>query len=433
MLKSIQLKEQRASLAQQARLILTESTERKEENLSAEHRGKFDEIMAQADKLQVQIEQEERNEKLEKVEESTRVKQDESRLVTRPQLNENSERKAFNSWVQRSSGFGSNVKDSDIEVCFNPYAREHRFELPDFDTAEKRVGLGTQTGSVGAYLIPTLVPQAILHFMRYYCPLMQNVRVERTENGDPINWPSYDATGMVAGIVAEQGTPTEQDPVFGKVPLNAFTFRNFVAIDNELIQDSVVDLVPLVSNMIGEACGRGIDLACVTGTSSTGGTVTNSILGAAAAGGVVQTGSAISTLSFDPLISMKTTVDKVYADNGAYFMNYATVGSLRLVKDTTGRYIWADYLNPVLAGEQEAIRGHKVIVSNNISAFGASGHNTFVVFTDPKLFLIRMVKDIVITINPYLLEKTNQIAIFYKFRLDSNFVGPTQSITYLST
>jgi hypothetical protein len=65
---------------------------------------------------------------------------------------------------------------------------------------------------------------------------------------------------------------------------------------------------------------------------------------------------------------------------------------------------------------------------------GGSGaaSNVFLVACPPKKFLIRDVGGVKLSVNPYLLQKTGQVIIFGEQRLDSNYIGPSRSLVYLS-
>ena len=70
-----------------------------------------------------------------------------------------------------------------------------------------------------------------------------------------------------ATIVAEYEQSTKRTPTFGSVVLKAYTYRTpIIPVSLELLQDSAFDLDSLLSQLLTESFGRGINEHLTTGT-----------------------------------------------------------------------------------------------------------------------------------------------------------------------
>lgn len=419
---SIQLREQRAALIAESRKILE-----KEGTLTPETQEQFDRVMKDVDDLAVQIETLERQEHQAKLE--AELKHTAKRTAPhRPAINTaDGENRAFNTWVRRACGV--NVSQADMhqaESYINPYAKEYSVDL-----GQTRTGLNEGTGSDGGYLVPTLIPAQVTRWLKYFAPMRDWVRVERTLNGDPINWPTVDFTSQTAAIVSEAGTISETDPTFGHVPLSAYKFAGKILISQELMTDAVIDLVPLIASGLGEVIGRGQEAYFETGSGSGG--PTGLVQAALNAGSPVDE---VTTVSWNNVFDLYYAIDRVYQRDVDFFCSNLTLKSLVTLTDDNGRYMYLPYFDPISQKWVESFNGRPIHVCNSMNNYtqGGSGSGAavpFVVAAVPSLFMIRDVRTMSISLNPYLYEATGQIAVFGTLRSDSAYLGPDQSIAYL--
>ena len=162
----------------------------------------------------------------------------------------------------------------------------------------------------------------------------------------------------------------------------------------ELLQDSAFDLESLLSDLLAESFGRGINYDLTRGD---GKGKPKGIVEWAHACAVSPSGNGIS---LDALIELIKGVDSSYARHGRFMFNRNTLYSLVKIKDTTGCYIWQegakDGTPPTLFG--------KVYILNDDLDDAAAG-KTSVLFGDFSKFKIRMVRSFrVIRLNELLAE-----------------------------
>lgn len=433
MSNSLQLREQRASLIHQARKLLDS-----EPTLSAENQAAWEGLNKEIDSLKDQIVSEERKERQTKLEAElketiNRTEHATSRVVTSAANDERQQMRAFNTWLARVSGF--NVSNRDIveaeNVGVNPYANKFTITL---GRNEKRTGLNVGTGSAGGYLVPVLLNQQIEIFLKYYNTYRQYCRVERTPTGAEWDYPTADATSLSQAIVAEATAATEKDPTMGKVVFKSFKYPSKCLLSKEFITDNIQGegIVSTISELLTQVIGRGQASDFTTGAGTTA--PTGLVTAATNAGSTVKN---VASANFDDILTLLYSVDRIYQKDVALFMSNSTLLSLRTVKDSVnGRYLWSDFMLPVTNSIEERIAGQPVIVQNNMHDFAAgsgSGSGTpFIVAAVPSKFIIRDVNSLELEVNPYDNMNTGQVTIYATMRSDSNYIGPSNSIKFLS-
>jgi HK97 family phage major capsid protein len=162
----------------------------------------------------------------------------------------------------------------------------------------------------------------------------------------------------------------------------------------ELLQDSAFDLDALLSGLLADAFGRGINehLTVGDGTGKPTGIVT-----AATDCGATPEASAIS---LDDIIDLVKSVDSAYARNGKFMFNKNTLWALAKIKDLEGRYIWQQSVRDGLA---PSLFGKPYIINDDVADIGAG--NASVLFGDFSKYKIRIVKGFkVIRLNELLAE-----------------------------
>jgi HK97 family phage major capsid protein len=211
-------------------------------------------------------------------------------------------------------------------------------------------------------------------------------------------------------------------------------------LSTELLTDSFVDLIPLISSGIGEVVGRSEEKFFEVGTGSN--QPTGLVTAAINVGTQVDSNVGSGALTFDGVLDLLASVDPIYENEVALFMTNQTKWSLRKVKDNNGRYLWSELYGAVDKAMPDSIEDRPVITmtSGFMSDYTGSGAGTgtggsapFIIAAVPSKFMIREVGGIKISVNPYLLQKTGQVEIFGEQRVDSNYVGPARSICYLAT
>lgn len=270
---------------------------------------------------------------------------------------------------------------------------------------EKRAGI---TGLNGGVIVPKTLADSIEIALKAYGGMFEAGTIFTTAKGGDIVMPTINDTASRATVVAEYAQSAKSAPAFGSETIRAYTYRTpIVPISQELLQDSEFDLEPIISSLLAESFGRGIneDLTVGTGTGKPKG-----IINWATASDAEPTATAIK---LDDLLDLMKSVDSAYAKYGRFMFNRDTLYALAKIKDTTGRYIWQEGTRD---GVVPTIFGKSYTLNEDMPSIAAG--NASVLFGDFSKFKIRMVKNFrVIRLNELLAEYLS-IGLFGFARVD---------------
>lgn len=270
---------------------------------------------------------------------------------------------------------------------------------------EKRAGI---TGMSGGVIVPKTLASSIEVALKSYGGMFEAGTIISTSDGGDLIMPTINDTSAKATVVAEYQQSTKRAPSFGSETLKAYTYRTpIVPVSQELLQDSAFDLESLLGSLLAESFGRGIneDLTVGNGTGKPKGIVNWATASDAA--------PAATAIKLDDIIDLLKSVDSAYARNGRFMFNRETLWSLVKIKDTTGRYIWQEGAKD---GTPPTLFGRSYILNDDVASIGAG--NASVLFGDFSKFKIRMVRNFrVIRLNELLAEYLS-IGLFGFARVD---------------
>lgn len=219
-------------------------------------------------------------------------------------------------------------------------------------TFEKR---DVTTGSTGSP-VPTSFYDQVMMLARAVGPMLDVATVLNTAGGEDLQIPSLSAysTGT---ITSEASTIGESDPTFNSfITLGAYKYSFLTQVSTELLEDSGVDILGLISANVGNALGFAVNTALTTGDGSSKpkGVV-------AAAGSGVTGGTGVSgAFTFDNL------VDLVYSTDAAARMlpgfsimaSGNAIAAMRKIQDGAGNYVF----QPSLAeSTPDRVLGYRLI------------------------------------------------------------------------
>jgi HK97 family phage major capsid protein len=150
---------------------------------------------------------------------------------------------------------------------------------------------------------------------------------------------------------AEGATKTTTTADFTQPTLTAYKLAAIIYLTDELIEDSAFSLSEVLVRRFAKKMAEAEDKAIVQGTGS--GQPTG--LFTATPG---STRTAPTGLTFDVMIDLIMDLPVEYRAGAKFVINSQNIRELRKVKDTTGRYIWADGVQP---GQPATILGYPVI------------------------------------------------------------------------
>lgn len=349
--------------------------------MTAEEQQRWDALLADYDKADRKVEQEERFEELER-------------------------RQAEQSYERQHAADG-NDDPAEYRGAFVEYLLkgENGVSAENRHLFEQRAGI---TGLAGGVLVPSTLANSIEKALKTYGGMLEAGSVFSTSTGGDLIMPTVNDTTSKATVVAEYQKSTQKAPSFGSETLKAYTYRTpIVPVSLELLQDNSFDLESLLSDLLAESFGRGMneDLTVGDGKGKPKG-----IIEWATASDATPAASAIK---LDDLIDLIRSVDSAYARNGRFMFNRNTLYSLVKIKDTTNRYIWQEGARD---GTPPTLFAKPYTLNDDMPDIGAG--KASVLFGDFSKFKIRMVKDFrVIRLNELLAEYLS-IGIFGFARLD---------------
>lgn len=305
-------------------------------------------------------------------------------------------------------------RESDNEILRKMVSGERRggFEFRDLSKLTAGAGLNTVPTNFYATLQEHLIANSAIR--------QSNVTVLTTDGGQALQVPKT-TTHPTAGIIAEAGSITESDAVFGQVTLDAYKYAFSTQVSSELENDTGVDLAGYLARIGGEALGNGSGAHFVTGTgaSQPNGVVTASTLGVTGGAGVV------GAFTADNLIDLYYSVIASYRNNGSWLMADSAVKAARKLKDTTNQYLWAPGLT---AGEQSTLLGAPVLSDPNVAAPALSAKS--VIFGDLSRYFIRDVRGVRVERSSDFAFQNDLVTWRFILRTDGDLVDTTGAVKH---
>lgn len=379
-----ELREKRANIATNARAKFDEIKPETPEARAAEIEREFDAMMAEADKLDRQIE---RLQALVELEGRGNAR-DPRRPLGEDTDNRNSGgeddgdgvaeyREAFGKALR--FGVGS-LTDAELDLVLRNRANM---------TPEMRAQ-ATGDSAAGGYTVPQLFSGEIDRAMSDWGPMWDGdvVREMVTESGARMPWPTVDDTENEGEDKDENVAASDdgsQDVEFGGKDLDAYvTSTGMVRIPIELLQDSGFDMEALLKDLFGERMGRRANKKLTVGT---GAGEAQGIVGAAALG---KLAAAANALTAEELIDLYHSVAAPYraSPKCRWQFNDLTLAGVRKLKDGQGNFLWQ--MGDVRAGEPDQLLGKRFSVNPAMAGIAAGARP--VIFGDHSRYVVRKVK-----------------------------------------
>lgn len=248
------------------------------------------------------------------------------------------------------------------------------------------------TAAAGLNTVPTSFYGRLVEHLIEVSGIMQaGPTVLNTTSGEVIQIPKTTAHTGNPAVLAEAGTILENDPTFGQVSLGAFKYPRMVQLSSELLSDSGVDMEGYIAKSVGRALGNsfGADLVTGAGTTVPRGVIIDAGAGSTGPTGTSTTFGTQSTAGqgFDLLIALYHSVISPYraSKSCAWLMNDTTASKVRMLKDSTGAYVWQP---AVTLGAPDMILGKPVYIDPNVASPGANAES--IAFGDWSTYFVRL-------------------------------------------
>lgn len=411
MKRSLELRQQRAALVEDAQKLMPASGA-----MTPENREKFDRIMADVDGMKADIERAERADALsEEVRAalplggsnpqpgsySSAAAAGESADQAALRAMQQRYTRAFNNYLRRGM---NGISPEDVQVLRSQGASA---EYRDQDNV---------TGNLGGFLVPTGFQAELEIALKQWGGVREAARTITTTTGNLLPWPTTNDTtvmGRRLGANAVSNPAVVQNQGFGQVNFHAWTYTSdVIRIPNELLNDSAFDLAAEVRDRFAERIGRiqNVEFTnLVASSSGPTGWLTLANPGPTAAA---------TAITGDNIIQLEHAVDPAYRRGSAYMMHDNSILAVRLLKDNQGRFLFGAGLN---AGQPDMLNGYPIITNQDMPVIGAG--NKSIGFGLYKKYVVRDVAQsaVVVRLNElYALQ--NETAFVSFLRSDGNLL-----------
>lgn len=265
---------------------------------------------------------------------------DQATKIAASQLN-SGERKVAD--PEYTAAFGAHMKKGAVEASLNKGAADE-----------------------GGYLAPTEWDRTITDKLIEVSP-MRSIASVQTIGSNGFK-KLFNLRGTASGWVGEAAARPETDgPTFGELAYPTGELYANPAATQQMLDDAEVNLESWLANEVDTefAYQEGVAFVSGNGVNKPNGILTYVTGGANAAShpfGAIQavntTESAIGGLDdADDLINLVQTLPTPFTQGASFAMNRTTIGKIRLLKDTTGQYLWQPSLQ---AGQPSTLLGYPV-------------------------------------------------------------------------
>ncbi|MGI4876646.1 MAG: phage major capsid protein [Janthinobacterium lividum] len=244
-------------------------------------------------------------------------------------------------------------------------------------------------GSEGGYTVPTETATSLIEKLKAFGGMRAVATPLNTTSGNPMSFPTADATSEIGEIVAENASTTALDTAFGTIGLPVYKYSSkSVAVPIELLQDSNIDIEGYLNRLLATRLGRITNrhFTYGTGSSQPRGIVTAAPVGYTAANG----GSEVLAVKYDSLVELQHSIDPAYrqAGNSKFMMADSSVKVVRKIKDSNGRPIFVPgYETGNPGGAPDSILGAPIEINQDVAAMAAGAAS--ILFGDFSYYTIR--------------------------------------------
>ena len=264
--------------------------------------------------------------------------------------------------LNRPGAFAAKPAD-DEEVerkAFERYLRGGETAMAPDEVKTLRVG----DNVAGGYLAPDQMLNEIQRDLVLFSPVRSAARVSTTSSAAVI-LPKRTGT-LTAQWVGETETRPSTEPAYGSAEFAVRELACYVDVSAQMLEDSAFDIEAELAFDFAEEFGRAEGAAFVNGDGAKKpfGFMQDPDIGA-------TNGGHASQITSDGLIDLYHALPTFYAANAVWGMNRTTIGDVRKLKDSQGRYLWVD---PISEGNPPTILGRPVVEMPDLEDVAANAH-----------------------------------------------------------
>jgi HK97 family phage major capsid protein len=232
---------------------------------------------------------------------------------------------------------------------------------------EKRTAVGSGSEVDGGYLI-TPEMGGIITGQVYETSPMRQIASVITTSTDTVEFVNDYDTATAAWTDGESAVSDSNSPQIGKIVISVNDLVAQPKATQKLIDDSAVNIEQWLTDKLVDVFSRTENTAFVTGN---GNLKPKGILSYdKTANGTyvadktqfIVSGSA-AAITADSILKLTHSLKDTYYANAKFFMNRATLQSVRLLKDSQNRYLWQpDYSK----GNPDTLAGYEIVLATDM-------------------------------------------------------------------
>lgn len=234
---------------------------------------------------------------------------------------------------------------------------------------QERAGELTMTDN-GA-VIPTTIANQIIKKVYDICPILEQSTKYNVKG--TLELPYYDETSgkITVAYQEEFKALTSSNGKFTNIALTGFLAGALSKISRSLINNAKFNIVDFVVTEMSESIKRFIEHELLIGTPA-------KVTGLSTLNNIVTTASE-TAITADEVITLHDAIKDDYQNGAIWIMSNKTRTALRLLKDTTGKYMLNDDISTPFG---TSLLGKPVYVSDNMPEIGAG--NTAIYYGNMK-------------------------------------------------
>lgn len=220
-----------------------------------------------------------------------------------------------------------------------------------------RTALAEGGATTGATLVPDEFQMELIQLARNSSFALQNCR-NLNMNTDTLYVPTETAFGSMTWE-SEAATKTASEPTFSNVQLTAKKLFGLAVSSNEMLQDSAIDIVSILTEQFAYNTAQELDNQVLNGT----GDPVSGVLTAKAGYSVVLSGASMSALTAPDLSLAISKLQEGYTNGAQFVVGRLASHYLRALKDSQSRPIY----NEVGGGMPPQVYGFSRRMSEKIT------------------------------------------------------------------
>lgn len=240
---------------------------------------------------------------------------------------------------------------------------------------------------------------------------------------DVVRWPRINYTtddidnsalAMTWEDEPDTATSTDQGNI-GNVSIQIKRARGLILVDRELLEDSAVDVMALISGLIADKTNVDLDRQFTNGSGpkKPEGFMVNADIP------TVNSGSA-GAFTFDGLISLVYALPQQYVSDARFMLPRTSMGAIRKLKDSQNRYLWEPSTQ---VGTPATLLGYPVFANEHVPAI-ASGAKALIFANFKQLYMVAEKVGLAIQRLDEKYADTDQVGFIFRQRVGGGVIAP---------